>query len=435
MTDNILLSIAGWRGRPGPSGIPSICTAHPMAIEAAMLATLPTDLPLLIEATCNQVNQDGGYTGMTPAGFRRFVEDIALRTGFPLSRLILGGDHLGANPWKHLPPEQALAKADTMIRAYAAAGFTKLHLDCSMGCLGEPVALDDATTSTRAAALAAAAEASLPAGGTLPVYIIGTEVPIPGGALEEIEGLEVTRPDAALTTFAVHRDAFDKAGLADAFARVIGLVVQPGVEFGNHNVIDYAPEKATALCAVLPQMPGLVYEAHSTDYQTREALTQLVDDGFAILKVGPGLTFVLREALYGLDAIAEELFPGQRPRSLRATMEAVMLADPANWDRYYHGSPAERALQRQFSYSDRIRYYWPAPEAAAAVADLLDLLGDQPLPETLIGQYLGALYADVRAGKLPPRARDLALAAVERLAQDYIAACGGKTPQGTNGKA
>lgn len=112
-----------------------------------------------------------------------------------------------------------------------------------------------------------------------------------------------------------------------------------------------------------------------------------------------------------------------------------MLADPANWDRYYHGSPAERALQRQFSYSDRIRYYWPAPEAAAAVADLLDLLGDQPLPETLIGQYLGALYADVRAGKLPPRARDLALAAVERLAQDYIAACGGKTPQGTNGKA
>ena len=194
MTDNPLHSIAQWRDRPGPSGIPSICTAHPLAIEAAMRSTLPTPLPLLIEATCNQVNQDGGYTGMTPADFRRFVHDIAARVGFPPDRLILGGDHLGPNPWKDLPAEQAMDKAEVMIRAYAAAGFTKLHLDCSMGCAGEPVALDDAETATRAARLAAAAEAARPAGGIPPVYIIGTEVPIPGGAMEEIEGLEVTRP-------------------------------------------------------------------------------------------------------------------------------------------------------------------------------------------------------------------------------------------------
>ncbi|RCW86767.1 D-tagatose-bisphosphate aldolase, class II, non-catalytic subunit [Paracoccus lutimaris] len=427
MTDNPLHDIAAWRGRPGPSGIPSICTAHPMAIEAAMRVTLPTDLPLLIEATCNQVNQDGGYTGMTPADFRSFVEAIAARVGFPLGRLILGGDHLGPNPWKDMPADQAMAKAETMIRAYAAAGFTKLHLDCSMGCAGEPVALDDAETASRAARLATAAEASRPKDGIAPVYIIGTEVPIPGGAMEEIEGLELTSPDAALTTFAVHKDAFATAGLSDAFGRVIGLVVQPGVEFGNHNVIDYDSAAATDLSATLPRMPGLVFEAHSTDYQTREALTALVDDGFAILKVGPGLTFVLREALYGLDAIAEELFPGQRPRSLRATMESVMLDAPKNWDRYYHGSDAERALQRHFSYSDRIRYYWPNPAADKAVAELLALLGDIDLPETLIAQYLGGLYPDVRAGRLAPRARDLALAAVERLAQDYVVACRGSS--------
>ena len=423
MTTNSLHSIAAWRGRPGPSGIPSICTAHPMVIEAAMRATLPTALPLLIEATCNQVNQDGGYTGMTPADFRRFVEDIAARTGFPLARLILGGDHLGPNPWKHLPADQAMAKAEVMIRDYAAAGFTKLHLDCSMGCLGEPVALDDAETSARAARLAAMAEAARPKDGIPPVYIIGTEVPVPGGALEEIEGLEVTGPEAALTTFAVHRDAFAAAGLAEAFSRVIGLVVQPGVEFGNHNVVDFDPEGAVALCAALPAMPGLVYEAHSTDYQTRAALRALVQDGFAILKVGPGLTFALREAFYGLDAIAEELFPGRRAQTLRAAMEGVMLAAPKNWDKYYHGTDAERALQRHFSYSDRIRYYWPEPTAVQAVTALFDLLGDRDLPETLIGQYLGGLYPDLRAGRLPPRARDLALAAVDRVTQDYIAAC------------
>lgn len=388
-----------------------------------MRCTAPTPLPLLIEATCNQVNQDGGYTGMTPAAFRRFVEEIAVRTGFPLERLILGGDHLGPNPWKSLPADQAMAKAEVMIRAFAAAGFTKLHLDCSMGCAGEPVALDDAQTAARAARLAAAAEAARTQGGIAPVYIIGTEVPIPGGAMEEIEGLELTSPDAALTTFEVHRRAFADAGQQDAFTRVVGLVVQPGVEFGNHNVIDYDSAAARDLSAALARMPGLVFEAHSTDYQTRAALTALVRDGFAILKVGPGLTFVLREALYGLDAIAEELFPGQRGRTLRQAMEAVMLDAPGNWDRYYHGSDAERALQRHFSYSDRIRYYWPQPAAEQAVGELFALLDGVDLPETLVAQYLGGLYPEVRAGRLPPRARDLALAAVERLAQDYVAAC------------
>lgn len=423
MSGNPLHSIAEWRDRPGPSGIPSICTAHPLVIEAAMRCIAPTPLPLLIEATCNQVNQDGGYTGMTPADFRRFVEDIAGRMGFPPERLILGGDHLGPNPWKHLPAGEAMAKAETMIRAYAGAGFSKLHLDCSMGCAGEPAALEDAETAVRAARLAAAAEAARPAGGVAPVYIIGTEVPIPGGAMEEIETLEVTGPDAAKATFSVHRDAFHAAGLAGAFDRVVGLVVQPGVEFGNHNVVDYDPGAAAGLSAALDGMPGVVFEAHSTDYQTRDALASLVRDGFAILKVGPGLTFVLREALYGLDAIAEELFPGQRPRTLRAVMEAVMLDAPGNWDRYYHGSDAERALQRHFSYSDRIRYYWPDPGAERAVKELFALLGERALPETLVGQYLGASYADVRAGRLAPQARELALAAVERLTRDYVSAC------------
>ncbi len=424
MMVNPLHDIATWRGRTGPSGIPSVCSAHPMVLEAAMRATLPTPLPLLIEATCNQVNQDGGYTGMTPSDFRAFAEVVAERVGFPKDRMILGGDHLGPNPWKSLPAEQAMAKAEVMIRAFAAAGFTKLHLDCSMGCAGEAPALDDTQTAARAARLAAVAEAALPGGDTpKPVYIIGTEVPIPGGAMEEIEALELTAPDAALETIRVHRAAFAASGLSDAFDRVVGVVVQPGVEFGNHNVVDYVSAAAQGLSKVLDDVPGIIFEAHSTDYQTREALTALVRDGFSILKVGPGLTFRMREALYGLDAIAEELFPGVRSVTLRQAMEQVMLADPANWDRYYEGTEAERALQRHFSYSDRIRYYWPDPRATGAANDLLSLLDGVVLPETLIGQYLGARYQSVRTGTQPAQARELVLAAVESLMQDYIAAC------------
>lgn len=424
MTPNPLADIAAWRSRPGVSGIPSVCSAHPLVIEAAMRATLPTALPLLIEATCNQVNQDGGYTGMTPLDFRAFVREIAAAVDFPVSRIILGGDHLGPNPWKSLPAAEAMARAEVMIRAFAAAGFTKLHLDCSMPCAGDPVPLPDAEIAQRAVRLAAAAEAALPGGDApKPVYIIGTEVPIPGGAMEEIEHLELTSPAAVQETVAVHARAFAAAGLDAAFARVVGLVVQPGVEFGNQNVVDYDSRAATGLSAALTDLPGIVFEAHSTDYQTRAALSALVRDGFAILKVGPGLTFVLREALYGLDAIAETLFPGRRPQMLRAVMEQVMREQPDNWDKYYEGSDAERELQRHYSYSDRIRYYWPDPKAAAAVAALFVLLDGVDLPEPLISQHLGARYGAVRAGLLRPRARDLALAAVEALMADYNAAC------------
>lgn len=421
MPTNVLADISQWRGRAGASGIPSICSAHPHVLVAAMRATAPTGLPLLIEATCNQVNQDGGYTGMTPADFVAFVFDLADQERFERKRLILGGDHLGPNPWKDLPAEEAMAKAEAMIATFASAGFTKLHLDCSMGCKGEPVALADEETAARAARLAKVAEANLPGGDfPAPVYIIGTEVPIPGGAMEEIGELELTTPDAARTTHAVTRAAFEAQGLGDAFSRVVGLVVQPGVEYGNHNVVDYVSAKAQGLSAALADMPGLVFEAHSTDYQTRDHLRALVQDGFAILKVGPGLTFRWREALYGLDIIASELFPGARDKTLRQTMEEVMLAAPANWDRYYEGDEKERAMMRHFSYSDRIRYYWPAPAARAAEKALFELLDGVEIPEPLIGAYLGARYGDVRAGRLPPKAKDLALAAVEDLMQDYI---------------
>src|SRR5690606_8341366 len=135
---------------------------------------------------------------------------------------------------------------------------------------------------------------------------IGTEVPVPGGATEAIEGLAVTTPEAALATIQAHRDAFAEAGLADAWQRVVASVVQPGVEFDHHDVIDYDSAEAQALSQAVASVPGMVFEAHSTDYQTRDALAALVRDHFAILKVGPGLTFALREALWALDAIERE---------------------------------------------------------------------------------------------------------------------------------
>src|SRR6195952_3942251 len=118
------------------AGIYSICSAHPWVLEAAMRQALEDETPLLIESTTNQVDQYGGYTGMKPADFVAFVRAIAERVGFAHEHLILGGDHLGPNAWRHLPSEEAMKRADALIGAYASAGLKKIQLDNHQCCGG-----------------------------------------------------------------------------------------------------------------------------------------------------------------------------------------------------------------------------------------------------------------------------------------------------------
>jgi D-tagatose-1,6-bisphosphate aldolase subunit GatZ/KbaZ len=292
-----------------------------------------------------------------------------------------------------------------------------------MGCLGEPAALGDEVVAARAARLAAVAETTARrTGGAPPAYVIGTEVPTPGGATHALTAIDVTEPDAALATVEAHRRAFARQGIDGAFARVIAIVVQPGVEFDHDRVALYDPLKALRLATVLEREPALVFEAHSTDYQPPELLTALVADGFAILKVGPALTFALREALYGLDRIALERDPGWRDRSLEAAMERLMVAEPGHWQRHYSGPLETQRLLRHFSYSDRIRYYWPAPRAKAAVARLIAELEATPIPETLVSQFLPRCYAAVRDHAVPAEPRALVMESIRQALDPYLTA-------------
>jgi D-tagatose-1,6-bisphosphate aldolase subunit GatZ/KbaZ len=367
-------------------------------IEAALLHAAATGQTALIEATCNQVNQEGGYTGVTPAGFRKEVESIAQRVGFPLERLLLGGDHLGPNPWSAQDAEIAMTKAEEMVRLYVQAGFVKIHLDASMPCAGEKAPLADDVIAERAARLCAAAESVRSS--NPPYYVIGTEVPTPGGALEEEPQLTVTKPEAAVNAINTHRDAFHRAGLDEVWERVIALVVQPGVEFANDHIHDFVSEEAVRLTQLLTSYPGLIYEAHSTDYQRPEAFNQLVRGGFRILKVGPALTYAMRQALYALETIEQELLPAAKRSQLRKTMEELMVKQPGSWKSHYHGSEETLRIERVHSYSDRIRYYWNAPEAQKAVDTLIENLRVVRIPETMLSDYLPLQYANIRRGEL-----------------------------------
>jgi D-tagatose-1,6-bisphosphate aldolase subunit GatZ/KbaZ len=408
-------------------GIWSICSAHPVVLRAALCEGLRGDAPVLVEATSNQVNQFGGYTGMTPAGFRDFVLAIADDVGFPRERLLLGGDHLGPNCWQSEPSELALARSETLVAHYVAAGFRKIHLDCSMACADDPALLPERLVAARAARLCDAAEAAWatlaePERGEPPVYVIGTEVPVPGGAHEDLQELAVTRSEAAAGTLACHREAFAQRPLADAaWPRVVGLVVQPGVEFDHHKVVDYVAQKARALSAFIEREPGLVFEAHSTDYQTPAALRSLVRDHFAILKVGPGATFALREALWALADIESEWRGPARSSRLKETVLEAMRERPADWEKYY-ADAERRQLDLQYSLSDRIRYYWAQPSVRRACESLLANLGDGPLPLTLLSQFMPLQYAAIRDGRLANNAPGLLQDAVAQVLRPYVEA-------------
>ena len=405
-------------------GITSVCSAHPRVIEATLRMAAESGGVALIEATSNQVNQDGGYTGMRPAAFRDALHAAAAAVGLPRERVALGGDHLGPNAWQRLEAPAALAKASVMVREYVTAGFRKIHLDCSMACGGDARSLGDELIAERTAALCAETEAAWrDSGGEPPVYIIGSEVPVPGGAHETLSELAVTTPAAAHATIEAHAHTFARRGLEAAWQRVIGLVVQPGVEFDHHQVIDYRRDKAAALSRSIVAVPGMVFEAHSTDYQRSAALRALVEDHFAILKVGPAVTFALRETLWALSDIAMELdLVPESEGSLKDVVLEAMRREPKYWQAYYQDG-AHQHFDLQFSLSDRIRYYWTGPKVARASARLLEVLTAHGVPLTLLSQYLPRQFAAVREGRLKNDPREFVLDGVADVLRQYAEAC------------
>lgn len=423
---NTLLDLVKHHKAGANVGIYSVCSAHSLVIEASLKQAKADNSLVLIEATSNQVDQFGGYTGMKPADFREFVLAKADELNFPKEKIILGGDHLGPNRWQDLPAEEAMANADVLIAAYVAAGFEKIHLDCSMSCAGDSIPLSDEVVAERAARLAKIAEdtAIKTFGESKLVYIVGTEVPVPGGAAEELEEeLEVTSPSAARKTIECHRSAFEVAGVSDCWNRVIGLVVQPGVEFDHVGVIDYQREKAQALSQVVNDYEHMIFEAHSTDYQTDSAYKELVEDHFAILKVGPALTFALREALYSLCAIENESIPAQDRSNLRQVIETEMCSAPGNWNKYYHGDEAEQAFARSYSFSDRIRYYWPNENIVAAQAVLFSNLEAKGISLPLLSQYLPEQFQAIRNGQISADPKSLIIDKIQQVMRSYSQAC------------
>jgi len=414
-------------------GIYSICSANEYVIEVALKYALQKKINILVESTCNQVNQFGGYTGMKPLDFVNFIFSMASRVKFPKNKIILGGDHLGPNPWKKETSQDAMGKACSMVKEYALAGFSKIHLDASM-CLADDLkekngTLNPEIIAEREAKLCLETEKvykNIFGNNTalLPVYVIGSEVPAPGGTKEAKENSEITSSFNLKNTIELTKKAFYDLNLESAWERVIAVVVNLGIEFNNKKIFEYNKKNVQGLFSIIKQYPHLAIEAHSTDYQSRNSLRNMVKDGVAILKVGPALTFAFREALFALCYVEKELFfnTPKVQSNLIEVMEEAMLENPKYWVDYYEGTDKEKRLMRKYSFLDRSRYYWNVPKVKKAVEILFENLKKKKIPLTLISQFMPIQYQKIRDGIIKDDPKELVRDNIVNVLDKYYSA-------------
>lgn len=431
MNKNSLKKIVQLQKQGKSVGIYSICSANEYVIRAGLKRGMQDGSCVLIESTANQCDQNGGYTGMKPMDFKNFVCKIADEIGFDKSKLFLGGDHLGPLTFAGLPEEQAMEQAEELIRHYVGAGFTKIHIDTSMKVQDDDpdTRLSDEVIAKRGARLAKVAEQTYQKlletdkNAVEPVYIVGSEVPIPGGAVGgQDDGVQVTKVEDFKNTVKAFENAFYAEGLEHAWENVIAVVVQPGVEEKDSGCTEYDREKAKQLMASIKDFPKLVFEGHSTDYQTKIKLRELVEDGVGILKVGPALTFAMREAVFALENIEKELLKDTDVAlsNFSNVLDEQMLKDTKHWSKHYKGTEREIKLKRKYSFSDRCRYYMPTEPVEKAKNTLIENLREYGIPLNLLSQFMPVQYTKVREGLLENDPEQLIMDRIINTMDEYL---------------
>ncbi|HFE64129.1 MAG TPA: hypothetical protein ENK14_06910, partial [Caldithrix sp.] len=87
-----------------------------------------------------------------------------------------------------------------------------------------------------------------------------------------------------------------------------------------------------------------------------------------------------------------------------------------------------QALARKFSFSDRLRYYWPEPKVKAALDLLLQNLSEVTIPLSLLSQYLPLQYRRIRQGKIRNSPVSLILDKIMEVTGSYAFATGANIP-------
>ena len=362
-TEQLLHKLDALREKTGvPRTIFAACPNSPTVIRASLRAAKRNNAPIYFAATLNQIDCDGGYTGMTQEDFVRTVRFETERVNFT-GDVIVAIDHGG--PWlKDKQRTEKWSVKDAMdgvkksFEAAVLAGYDLIHVDPTVDInVPKGEIIDIHVVAARTVELIAHTEKFRKEHGIAPIsYEVGTEE-VHGGLADE-------------TTFDTFISELKKglmvAGLPDVWpCFIVGKV---GTDLDTTIFDGEVAKRLTSKVRPL----GSYIKGHYTDDVANPEEYPLCGMGAA--NVGPEFTMSEYRALCELEEL-EKKFHAQGKVAVMSHMKEVLLQevhDSHRWEKWLHADEqgkdlAELTEDRQdWIIATCCRYIWQQPRTLAA---------------------------------------------------------------------
>ena len=353
-----------------PRTIFGACPNSPTVIRASIRAAKRNNAPIYFAATLNQVDCDGGYTGMTQEAFVRTVRFEAERVNFT-GPVIIAIDHGG--PWlkdrqrtEKWSVEDAMNGVKKSFEAAVLAGYDLIHVDPTVDInVPKGEVIDIHVVAARTVELIAHVEKFRKEKGIGPIsYEVGTEEVHGGLADEKVFDTFINELKKGLIV----------AGLPDVWpCFIVGKV---GTDLDTTIFDGEVAKRLTSKVRPL----GSYIKGHYTDDVANPEEYPLCGMGAA--NVGPEFTMSEYRALCELEQL-ERKYEKEGKVAVLSNMRNVLLEevhDSHRWEKWLHEDEKGKDLheltedRQDWIVATCCRYIWQQPRSLAARGFLFDNL-------------------------------------------------------------
>lgn len=362
-TEIILKRIADLESETGVKRtLLAVCPNSMSVIKAALRSAKRNNAPIKFAATLNQIDGDGGYTGLTQFEFTKLLRNEANAINYR-GQYIVAIDHGG--PW--LKDIQNIEKWDTEKAMNAikksfedaiSAGYDLIHVDPTVDIfLSKVESIDIKLVADRTVELIHHAEQFRRKNNIAPIsYEVGTEE-VHGGLADEF----------VFDTFILQlKEGLKKSGLSDVWpCFIVGKV---GTDLHTTTFDKTVARKLTEKVKPL----GSYIKGHYTDGVTNPEDYPLCGMGAA--NIGPEFTISEYEALIELEQTELEYNKKGEIAQLSNIKKTLwrLVYESNRWKKWLQGDEAEKSFEQlsedrqNWLVQTGCRYIWQHPEALVA---------------------------------------------------------------------
>ncbi len=357
------------------TGIPitifAACPNSRAVIRASIRSAKRNKAPIKFAATLNQVDQDGGYTGMNQKKFVNTIRMEAESVNFN-GPVIVAIDHGG--PWlrdnhrtERWSLERTMVWVKQSFRDAIDAGYDLIHVDPTVDItLPEGEMISIRVVVDRTVELIAHCEQHRREKGIKPIaYEVGTE---------EVHG--------GLADLGVFREFFEllKKGLQNAGYRDVWPCFVVGKVGTDLHTTLFDPVAARSIVKIAGQYGSLIKGHYSDNVENPQDYPA---SGIGAANIGPEFTEREYDGLMELDDLEQKLVSEGRLDRKSGVKEALWQAviDSGRWKKWVSGeeSPADfssiTAVRQLWLVKTGCRYIWEAPSVVEARDQLYENLG------------------------------------------------------------